>query len=232
MVNFSTSLPIHTLEFEGAAKIGTREEFGFKNLPPEIIMIIFGFLPIKALQQASQVSKRWHQISNNAKLWENSQIVINFRRLYILTETLACQKDRCIRKVKIYSWLFSPTSASLILNNKQIIENTKILDIRGNGLSGIAPQTFSSFLNSRKYVILSLTKLSHFQIITFFSDLISNSALKNLVIESQDLTILPPDILGMAISKLDSVKLVNAKMTSSQKRYIRITLPKTFRSQN
>ena len=94
-----------------------------------------------------------------------------------------------------------------MLNNKLI---TEILEIRGNGFTGIVPQALSSFLNSRKHVILSLTKLSHFQVITFFSDLISSSALKHLVIESQDLTILPPDILGMAISKLDSVKLVNA----------------------
>ena len=145
---------------------------------------------------------------------------------------MACQKYRYIRKVKVYSWLFSPTSASLILNNKLITGNIETIEIRGNGFAGIVPQTLSSFLNSKKYVILSLTKLSHFQILTFFSDQISSSALKHLDIVSQDLTVLPPDILGMAISKLDSVKLVNAKMTSSQKRYIRITLPKTFRSQN
>ena len=92
MVKLSKSLSILTLKLEGAAKIETREEFGFKNLSPEIITIIFGFLPLKALKQASQVSKRWLQISNDPRLWLNSHIVINFRRIYTLNEILTCQK--------------------------------------------------------------------------------------------------------------------------------------------
>ena len=92
--------------------------------------------------------------------------------------------------------------------------------------TSIEPKTLSAFLNSKKKIILSITKLHHFHIITFFADLILSSVLEHLQFESQDITIVPPSILCMTIKKLKSVKLINVKMTNSQKRAIRTKFPK------
>ena len=130
-----------------------------------------------------------------------------------------------LKKFKNFHGFFSPTAASLILDNKLISDTIDILELRGTGFTSLKPKILSSFLNSKKKIILFLAKLSHFHLITFFANLILSSVLEHLEIESQDLTIVSPSTLCMTISKLKSVKLINVKMTYCQKRAIKSKFP-------
>ena len=78
----------------------------------------------------------------------------------------------------------------------------------------------SRFLNSKTTVKLSMTRLNYSHILTLFDNLIENTDIRHLYIQSQDITILPSAMLCSAARKLQSLKLVNCRMTYEQKRDI------------
>ena len=161
------NLCLHPPKVE-TSKIETEEEIGFKSLPPELILKFFQFLSISALKDANLVAKNWHVIASTEKLWKNARITIKFQTIGDLPEILNLEKFKLIRAIKFVSWLFPSNAAALLLNNNWINNMDQIV-LRGNAFTELEPETLSEFLNSKKEVFLSMTRLHHFklQISTF-----------------------------------------------------------------
>ena len=106
------------------------------------------------------------------------------------------------------------------------------INIRGNGFASVNAPVLSRFLNSIKTVKLSMTRLNYSHILTLFDNLIENTNIRHLCIQSQDITILPSAMLCSAARKLQSLKLVNCRMTYEQKRDIRSHFPNSPNSPN
>ena len=70
-----------------------------------------------------------------------------------------------------------------------------------------------------------MTRLNFSHIITFFANLVENTNIKHLDIQAQDITIVPSSMLCTAARRLQSLKLVNCRMTYEQKRDIRYHFP-------
>ena len=101
------------------------------------------------------------------------------------------------------------------------------INIRGNGFSSVNAPVLSRFSNSKTSVKLSMTRLNYANILTLFDNFIENTNIRYLCIESQDITILPSEMLCSAARKLQSLKLVNCRMTYEQKRDLRFYFPKS-----
>ena len=75
-------------------------------------------------------------------------------------------------------------------------------------------------------VTLSMTKLTHIQILTFFQDMSTCSNTKQIKIETQDLTALTENKLCECIENLKTIQLIDATMLKNKKRMVRLRFPK------
>ena len=106
-----------------------------------------------------------------------------------------------------------------------MINEMHTITIRGNAFAAVQPEVLSRFLNRKTAVNLSMTHLNYSHIITFFADLVANTNIKHLDIQSQDITIVPSSMQCTSARSLQSLTLVNCKMTYEQKRGIRYHFP-------
>jgi len=196
-------------------------------LPPEMIFRIFDYLDFTDLKTAVQVCRHWRNIGEDPNLWKTIKITeIHPDDLKIVLNLPRLAK---IQYVKIADWLVDEHVEML----KRKTDNLKCLDISKCFLHDIDPEVksvnaelLSEVLNNVEVVNANRTVFSEEQLLEIFQKMSKSTRIKTLIINTTeeedeedifaDLSFIPPDLFGKALSNLEIVQISDACLTSDQ----------------
>ena len=176
--------------------------------PTELLQLVFSFLPLEDLKSVVMVCKRWQEVGEVMKLWEDKKAVFLEDDSMSLSSALHMVKRRGIRSIHAKS-LSSDQMTTLALELREDLRLEE-LDIEGGALGAVNLQLFQGIFANLVKINLSNTQPTGEQLGYLFSSLIPDGKLIALALEEVDLTAAP---IG-AVSKVFKLVELNLNCTA------------------
>ena len=214
------------------------------DLPGEMLMSVFSWVPPKELKNVVLVSKRWRKIGEDPSLWSGCRFTVNNRD--DITK-LSIRRLRYIQEICIDTrgyWHTSSQSGHLKLvtqtmrdGNKDVwyvwqdcdwealfqallnLPRLKKLVLKQNNLSSLEPEIIARALQHIQEICIVSAytykwKAGDWE--TLFQALINLPKLKKMVLGGNDLSTINPELFVNALASLEDVNLHRTFITDAQ----------------
>ena len=184
------------------------------DLPSEMLMRVFHWLPMRDLNMVVLVSRRWRSIGEDPSLWEMFRVMVrNIDQVNNLTiRRLQYVREICVLTDQTWQagWL---ALFHTVVNHLPRLQS---LDLSYNNLSSVEPRLFARTVNSLEEVKISLTYMTNVQAQELFTEMSQNTQLKKLDLSRNNLSSVDPTVLATGVSRLEYVDLRYTKLSIAQ----------------
>ena len=172
-------------------------------LPPEMLVMIFQFLSPKDLMMIVFICRRWRDVVEI--LWSRlTNLDFSYEDLSFYKPGLMASYITRVDTLNILSANLWPEQSQAILT--AISEEYKLtnLDISNNDLSVMEPELIASAVSRVDTLNISSTNLRPEQSQAIFTAISEGYKLTNLDFSYNDLSLLEPELLASAVSRVDT----------------------------
>eukprot|EP00092_Neocalanus_flemingeri_P094938 GFUD01120768.1.p1 GENE.GFUD01120768.1~~GFUD01120768.1.p1 ORF type:complete len:536 (+),score=124.41 GFUD01120768.1:169-1776(+) len=194
-------------------------------LPPEIMFRIFDYLNFSDLKAVVQVCRLLREIGEDPNLWKTLKL-LEVHPDDIKT-VLSLPRLSKIEHIKISDWMVDEHVETLKLANLHILDISRcyLHDI-GPEVDCVDTKLLSEVLNNIEIVNANRANLSEEQLLEIFKGMSDSTRLKTLILNTTeeieeedifaDLSHIDPDLFAKALTKLETVQISDACLTSDQ----------------
>ena len=185
-----------------------------KQLPVEILKMIFQSLSLQDLSMVVLVCRRWREVGETPSLWSEITVTVDERNQSVVTEILSSRRMEAVRKIVIdYGVSVSEEGCMSVIGHTGLRQ----MEVEWDGMYGVEPGLVGRVVTSMETV--SVRFLTVKQVTAVCSEICDRDTLTLKVLDISGNPIVrrvEPGLLARAVTRLEEVKISDTFLTVEQ----------------
>ena len=184
------------------------------TLPNEMLEYVFKYLSPHDLCTVMLVCNRWKEACEHPKLWHWLVLKVNQNTQMDLLDSLSSKRFRGVTRMVVHR---NVNMSNQLMSNLNPHSALRYLDMSRTVLDNVEPALLAYSFKKITSLDLSCATMTHNQIRLICMSLKEGTQLRSLNMDSNDLSLLEPDVLANGITQLNGViGLCNTNLTLHQ----------------